>query len=251
MSTRAVLVVGHGSHFDINSSKPLWSHVDALRTSGRYAEVGGALWKEEPSLARGLDPFVSTDVTVVPLFMSDGYFAQEVVPREMRLTGPITCLDGRVVRYTRPVGVHPALADVVAQRAAEAGAGRDAAVAVLGHGTRRNRQSEKTIFEQGDRVRALGRFAEVVTVFIDQDPGMDKVFAMTSAARIVMVPLFVADGWHVGQTIPGDMGIESGTCERDGRELLFTPAVGSHPAMVDVIHDLVTEAACWTKGDEG
>ena len=52
-----------------------------------------AFWKEEPSLRDALflfDPESIREVYVVPNFISEGYFTQTVVPRELELDGRIT-----------------------------------------------------------------------------------------------------------------------------------------------------------------
>ena len=90
-------------------------------------------------------------------------------------------------------------------------------------------------------MRALGEFAEAVTVFMDQSPGMDEVFAITSAPEVVVVPVFVADGWHAGQTIPDELGGLTG----GGRRLRYAAAVGTHPSVADVILELAEDAAAW------
>jgi len=237
----ALLLVGHGSHLNADSSAPVYTHAKAIRERGLFDEVRTAFWKEEPSLSRALDGCDSNDVTVVPVFMSAGYFTNEVIPREMGLSGRVTCLRGRRVRYTDPVGSHPALAKAIVQRALEAGATPDQALAVLGHGTERNRQSQANIYQQTENVRALGGFFEVVTLFMDQAPGMDEVFALTTAPEVVVVPVFIADGWHAGQTIPDELGGLASA----GRRLRYAAAVGTHPGVADVILELVRDAAAW------
>ena len=237
----ALLLVGHGSHLNAESSAPVYAHAKAIRQRGLFDEVLTAFWKEEPSLSRALDGCSADDVTVVPVFMSAGYFTNEVIPREMGLNGRVTCVGGKHVRYTPPVGSHPALAKVIVQRAVEAGAEPGDALAVLGHGTERNRDSEANIYQQTENVRRLGRFAEVLTVFMDQAPGMNDLFALTSASNVVVVPVFIADGWHAAQTIPGELGGLGG----DGRRLRYAAAVGTHPSIAEVILELATEAAAW------
>ena len=52
-----------------------------------------AFWKEEPSLRDALflfDPAEIDDVYVVPNFISEGYFTQTVIPRELELEGGTT-----------------------------------------------------------------------------------------------------------------------------------------------------------------
>jgi sirohydrochlorin cobaltochelatase len=242
---KGLLLVGHGSHLNANSSAPVFAHADALRARRLFAEVRVGFWKEEPSLSRALDGFDADDVTVVPVFISDGYFTNEVIPREMGLAGRLTTIEGRAVRYTPPIGGHRALANVILQRAAEAGAAGCEALAVLGHGTPRNPNSERNVFLQAEFVRERGRFPEVTTVFLDQQPNMRDIFALTSAPAVVVVPLFVADGWHVGETIPEDLSLDGVETRRDGRVLRYAGAVGTHPSVVDVIIELAQEAAAW------
>ena len=70
-------------------------------------------------------------------------------------------------------------------------------------------------------MRAIGAFAEVATVFLDQEPDMRDVLALiVRHAAVVVVPLFVADGWHVGQTIPEDLALDGAETRRDGRRSL-------------------------------
>lgn len=246
MSGRTLLLVGHGSHLNGNSSAPLYAHAERLRASPDFDEVKVATWKEEPSLSRALDGCDSADVTVVPLFISDGYFTGEVIPREMSLDGPLTRRDGRIIRLTAPIGAHPSLADVIVERAIEQEAKPGDVLAVLGHGTPRNPRSERNVFDQAERVRARGRFADVVTVFLDQEPNMRDLRRLVPERDIIVVPLFVADGWHVGETIPDDLALDGPTTRADGRVIRYAGAVGTHPSIVDVILELARDAAAWT-----
>ncbi|MGI8925543.1 MAG: CbiX/SirB N-terminal domain-containing protein [Tepidiformaceae bacterium] len=241
----ALLLVGHGSHLNPHSSAPIYQHARRLRESGEFAEVRTAFWKEEPSLSRALDGCIAGDVTVVPVFISSGYFTNEVIPREMGLSGCVSAIRGKRVRYTAPIGAHPALADVIVQRARDIGATSADALAVLGHGTPRNPDSERNVYLQAERVRAMGLFAEVTTVFMDQEPNMRDVFALVGQPSVVMVPLFIADGWHVGETIPQELALEGAEDRGGGRRLGYAAAVGTHPSVADVIRELVAEAAVW------
>ena len=245
MSRRVLAIAAHGSHLDANSGRPLHAHAAALRAMGGFDEVRVGSWKEEPSLARGLDGCEGDDVTVVPLFISDGYFTRTVIRREMRLDGPMTRRNGGCIRYTAPVGTHPALAAVLAQRAVEAGARAADGVVVLGHGTMREPESQRAVYDQSERLAATNQFAEVTTVFLDQEPSLLRVFELTAAPRVVVVPLFIADGWHVGQTIPQEFGLGTACARADGRSLRYAAAAGTHPGVATVIAELAAEAAAW------
>ncbi len=233
------MLVGHGSHLNANSSEPVWRHADTIRSRRLFDEVRVGLWKEEPSLSRVLDGCTADEVFVVPMFISTGYFTKTVVPREMGLTGTTTVRHGQVIRYTPPVGVHDSLANVIVERAREVGAGPDDAVVVLGHGTRRDSDSEKNVYRMADLVRERSLFAEVVAVFLDQEPSMLNMLDLVRAPRVTVVPLFIADGWHVGQTIPDDLSLEGVETRRSGRLVRYSGPVGTHDSLADVILELV------------
>ncbi len=240
-----VLLVGHGSHLSPTSSAPIYRHQQALIERRCFDEVRVGFWREEPSLSRALDGCDSDDITVVPVLISSGYFVNEVIPREMRITGRVSRIDGKCVRYADPIGSHPALANVIVERAEEAGATGSEALAVLGHGTPRNPRSERNIFLQADFVSETHRFPEVAAVFIEQEPNMRDIFALVRKESVVMVPLFIADGWHVGETIPEDLSLDGAELRADGRRLRYAAAVGTHPRVADVIEELVDEARKW------
>ncbi len=237
-----LILVGHGSHLNPDSSEPTHALVAALRATGEFDRVTAAFWKEEPSLARALDAVTDPDVVIVPVFISTGYFTRTVIPREMRLKGPLTIRDGQRITYTAPVGTHPALAEVIIERASEAGAGPADAVVVLGHGTRRDSESEKNVLFMADLVAARRRFAEVSVAFIDQEPGMLTMLERVSAPRVFVVPLFIAEGWHVGETIPADLALDGPETRRDGRVVHYTPPVGTHPSLARVVSELARPA---------
>src|SRR4030095_6943640 len=92
-SDAALLIVGHGSTVNPDSSTPSLDQGAAIRERGIFLEVGCCFWKEEPSLRDALlffdEPEIH-EVYVVPNFISEGYFTQTVIPRELELKGRLT-----------------------------------------------------------------------------------------------------------------------------------------------------------------
>ena len=85
-----LLIVAHGSTANPDSSAPTLAHAAEIRRRKIFVDVGCAFWKEEPSLRDALFLFDSEairEVYVVPNFISEGYFTQTVVPRELELNG--------------------------------------------------------------------------------------------------------------------------------------------------------------------
>src|SRR2546430_4685379 len=108
ISKSALLIVGHGSTANPDSSAPTWTHAREIRRRKIFADVQCAFWKEEPSLRDALFLFTEEgieEVLVVPNVISEGYFTQTVIPRELELDGPSTTrANGQIWIYCEPVG---------------------------------------------------------------------------------------------------------------------------------------------------
>ena len=65
---KALVIVGHGSHLNEDSSLPVYEHAARIREryDREFDEVVECFWKEEPSLRHVLDIVESEDVYVVP-----------------------------------------------------------------------------------------------------------------------------------------------------------------------------------------
>lgn len=267
-----VLVVGHGSHRNPDSARPTLDHADRIRAVGDVDEVGVGFWKEEPHLREALRTLGSDEVYVVPLFVSEGYFTEEVIPRELRLSAwspdtwdsdglsasatTLSATDtGQTVHYCGPVGTHTAMSDVIVRRA-ETVTGDDAVgpgvgLAVVGHGTKRNANSAKAIEYHADRIRERGRFDEVRAFFLDEPPDIERIPAEFTTGDVVVVPLFIADGYHTREDIPADLGIvddgevwavEDNPATIDGVCIWYAGAVGTEPLTARVIVERVRDA---------
>ena len=210
-TTEALVIAGHGSHRSPDSSTPVCTHADSIRERGLFDEVREAFWKEEPSFREVLRTLESDVVYVVPLFMSEGYFTERVVPRELRLSDGWTLDVDKEVHYTDPVGTHDAMTDVIIQRAAtvtnDPAVGAGYGLAVVGHGTERHGESARSTEYHVARIRERERFDEVRALFMDEPPYIEDVTDYFESSDIVIVPLFVADGYHTREDIPEDVGL--------------------------------------------
>jgi sirohydrochlorin cobaltochelatase len=223
-----------------------------------FAEVVCAFWKEEPTMREVYSLVESREVYAVPVFISEGYFCQEVLPRELRVQPPTSDVDGKRVHYCDPVGIHPNMTQLLLQRADEVapGAPRDqTALIVVGHGTSLNENSRKVIEDQVALIRASAGFAEVHDAYMEEAPLIKDWTTMTTSPHVVVVPFFIADGLHSFQDIPVMLGIEeegegnAAASERDifrqnphhtqGRTLYYSSAIGTEPHLADVILDQV------------
>ncbi len=250
---RSLVLIGHGSHLNPDSAGAVYRYADLLRERGGFDEVVEGYWKEEPSLRQVLRTVRFTDVTVIPMFISEGYFTETVIPRELGLghQGPVPAggvarvIGGKTVRYTLPYGVHPAMSDVILERAREACpdlGGEDTALVIIGHGTTRNANSNRVVYQNADRIRDLGIFAEVHALFLDEDPRVTTWPEVVKASRVVMVPFFASEGWHTLETIPDDLGLTGPVTELEGRTVYYAKPTGTHPRVAEVITQLADDA---------
>lgn len=251
---QALIIIGHGSHLNAESAAPVYQHADAIRRTGAFDEVRECFWKEEPSLREVFDLVEADEVFVVPLFISSGYFTEEVIPRELGLSGPapsVTRKLGKTIHYCEPVGTHPAMAAMLLRRAEESAglspeAAREAGLIIIGHGTERNSNSAEVIYRVAGEAEAAGVFGRVRTGFLDQEPEIGDVLAEMEARYVVLVPFFVAEGWHTQETIPDDLGIHrpavSHVTERDGRTIYYAAPVGTFPEIAEIVLQRAREA---------
>jgi sirohydrochlorin cobaltochelatase len=99
-------------------------------------------------------------------------------------------------------------------------------------------------------MRATGRFAEVVAIYMDEPPEIESVYEITRSPSIIVVPFFVADGSHTQEDIPTDLRLSpdprripySVPAAVEGRAVYYTSAVGMEPSVADVIVDLARDA---------
>jgi sirohydrochlorin cobaltochelatase len=262
----ALLIVAHGSTVNPDSSAPTLAHAAEIRRRQIFADVGCAFWKEEPSLRDALFLFDSEtigQVCVVPNFISEGYFTQTVIPRELELNGRATKRQsGQTWKYCQPVGNHPAVTELLLKRAHEVAPGIDpveTSLLIVAHGTDLNENSAVAAKREAEKIRGLGKFAEVLNVYMEEPPLVSDWRKLTKTRNVVVVPFFISDGLHSYEDIPRLIGIvvaagvdrgrpgsappatAPGQIFRHnpyrikGRSLFYAPSIGTDSGFADII----------------
>jgi sirohydrochlorin cobaltochelatase len=252
----ALLIVGHGSTVNPDSSAPSLAQAEAIREHGVFREVACCFWKEEPSLRDALlffrEPEIR-EVYVVPNFISEGYFTETVIPRELELEGRLTTRPGgQVWKYCEPVGNHPAVTELLLRRAREIAPGVAAAettLLIVGHGTALNENSAVAAKREVEKISALDTYASVQNAYMEEAPLISDWARLTTTPNVVVVPFFISDGLHSYQDIPVLLGIESETTaaasqrevfrrnphRHHGRDLYYASAIGTEPKFAEII----------------
>jgi sirohydrochlorin cobaltochelatase len=244
---KALVIVGHGSHLNEDSSLPVYEHAQRIRATGEFDEVVECFWKEEPSMRHVLDMVESDEVYVVPAFISEGYFTQQVIPRELGLEGPVTRKGSRAVRYAGPLGTFEGMADVILERVGDLMRDRETsgrtALVLLGHGTDLNKNSGGVIYLNAGRIRERGLYDLVEVGFLDQEPEIGAVVEEVEAENVILIPVFIAEGWHTRETIPEDLGLTGEVTVRGDNAIFYGAPVGTHPSMANLIAARARETA--------
>jgi sirohydrochlorin cobaltochelatase len=246
----ALLIIGHGSTVNPDSSAPTLAHAAEIRRRKTFAQVECAFWKEEPSLRDALSIFPDArEVYIVPNFISEGYFTQTVIPRELELNGRVTNREsGQTWKYCEPVGSHPMMTDLLLQRASEITQDVDLAqtsLLIVAHGTDLNENSAVAAKREAEKIRALGKYADVLNVYMEEAPRVADWRSVTSAPNVVVVPFFISDGLHSYEDIPQLLGLPASKGDGeifrhnpykiDNRLLFYAPSIGTDPRFADII----------------
>lgn len=277
-SDAALVLVGHGSTLNAESSAPVYQHADELRGRKIFARVTECFWKLEPAICAVLRGVFARRVFIVPVFISEGYFTEEVIPRELGFckTGEtdfarVQKRGEQVLYYCGPIGTHPGMTKVLLARAREIVAAHpfprapkpeETALFIAGHGTGNNENSRKAIERQVDILRQNAGYAEVYGVFMEEEPRIGDCYALARAKNVVMAPFFISDGLHSYEDIPVMLGepersvrerLRAGQptwrnpTERHGKRVWYAPSIGNEPLIAEVILDRVREAAAGTR----
>jgi sirohydrochlorin cobaltochelatase len=258
MTGRALVVAAHGSHEPaVNDGIQRLARRVGERL--RFDEAIAAFHQGDPRFSSALDELRSTEVIVVPLLQSEGYYCHRVLPAELARNRRFAALR---LRQTRAVGVHPSLGEALARRVVEiagAHALRDPAIALVAHGTPRHRGSRQAAEASArDVERRSGWRARAY--FLDEEPAVEAIRDDAPGRDVVVVPLLIGAGRHASQDLARRLGLEAapaavaaaapagGAIEwaargAGGRALLVDRPFGLDPAIEEIVVDLASVSA--------
>jgi sirohydrochlorin cobaltochelatase len=269
-SDAILIVLGHGTVLNAGSAAPVFQHAAELRRRKIFAEVHGAFWKQEPQVKKVLAEISAPRAFIVPLFISEGYFSTEIIPKDLGFDFPENLklkTQNSELFYCRPVGSHESMTSVILTRANEVIKNfpfprppqpKGITLFIAGHGTKKNANSRKAIERQVELIRALKIYADVHAIFMEESPRIAGCYALAQTKNLVVVPFFISDGLHTQEDIPVLLGeakrvVEQrlaasqptwrNPTEKNGKLVWYSPAVGSEPGIAEVILERVLEAA--------
>jgi sirohydrochlorin cobaltochelatase len=128
----------------------------------------------------------------------------------------------------------------------------DTALLIVAHGTDLNENSAVAAKREAEKIRALGKYAAVLNVYMEEPPLVSDWRELTKTRHVVVVPFFISDGLHSYEDIPVLLGIANGgqrTGSRaaqgdvfrrnpyniEGRRLFYAPSIGTEAGFADII----------------
>jgi sirohydrochlorin cobaltochelatase len=132
---------------------------------------------------------------------------------------------------------------------------------IVAHGTDLNENSAVAAKREAEKIRALGKYAAVLNVYMEEPPLVSDWRNLTKTRHVVVVPFFISDGLHSYEDIPRLLGIKErrlpgrrkppdGRLGRrpslkeifrcnpyniEGRSLFYAPSIGTGPGFADII----------------
>lgn len=272
----ALVLIGHGSTKNSDSGAAVFQQAAELRRRHVFAQVREGFWKQEPQVAQVLPQVGEDTIYIAPLFISEGYFSEEIIPRALGFNPQTNTETGRVrtegkqrLFYCRAVGSHPSMTQVLLARAAavvrqfpfpRAPKLADISLFIAGHGTEQNENSRQAVERQVEIIRSQNIYADVRAVFLEEDPRIGTCYENAPTKNLVVVPFFISDGLHVQEDLPVMLGeperlvrerLRNGQStwrnptEKKDKLVWLAPAIGNEALLADVILERVKEAAQW------
>lgn len=232
----ALLLAAHGERRDGAGNEGVAALAADLMRRNVAGEVGIGFIKGIPTIDETLRAIVSPTVLVYPLFLSDGYFNRVRLPQLLAKAGV-----QRAVRVLDPLGLDPALAGLVAQRARAAAddagfAMAETTLVLLAHGSGSDPASRQATEQLAGRLDRSGEFLDTRVALLEELPSLAKAVVPVEGP-VVVVGLFAGEGLHGGVDVPRLIG----ELKRD--DVAFAGNIGAFDGIVDLVAAAVMRAS--------
>ena len=255
--TKGIIIVGYGTRTG-NLTEILEKQAARLRARGIRNVYTAYFRVSSPTIQEAVSKAVAdgcNDILAIPYYIAEGRLTYELIPSKLGLdTGSsrgTALIDGKEVRIRMATAFNtaPALTDILVDCIADNGGDMDTGILILGHGSRDLTSSNEEIISlNARRLRSIGyrHVAHSFNEFVEPTIAEAlKALAGEGVSRIITIPLFIANGVHLGEEIPEQLGIpaysEGGEIEIGGRKisLVYTKPVEANLRLTDI---LVTKA---------
>jgi sirohydrochlorin ferrochelatase len=237
----SLLLVAHGERGGAGTDRQVHDLVRQLQDRGRFGHVAAGFIRSQPSVAEACRDLPPGPVAVYPLFMSAGYYVATAIPREIGLGADGRDRHGRPVTVMDPVGLNPRLPALVCDLAATTAAAGEvercaAHLLLVAHGSSKDTASREAALSNARDIADTRAFGGIETAFLDEPPFLAEALE-TVPGPAVVVGLFVGEGMHGGEDLPGAIAASG----RD--DLLLSEPLSRTSAFADLVCEDAERAA--------
>lgn len=200
-----LLIVGHGSSVSMGAEEAARKHAIALKKTGRFKDVLVYFLKgtqPPPELHEG-------EVVLFPFFMTDGYIVETILPELFGHSGERQNELASHFYQCEALGTNRSLAHILKKMAGEICDEqeydtRNTQVVLFAHGSGKSSASRRTTQIQEDLLRRISDFANVTSVFLEEEPSLHNWLDENAIANrpIIVLGFFAADGPHSVVDVP-------------------------------------------------
>ncbi len=250
---RSLVLAAHGSRCG-GAARALEEIAAQLRQRDGFDQVLTAYNQGEPAFEQVPELVAGDAVVVVPVFLAEGYYSKQVLPRELRRARRSGSMD---IWLTPVVGSDSRLHSTLLRRLVEliqrlGWNPERTTVVVLGHGTPRSSSSTLTAREAASFLSCHGPCKMVQPAFLDDSPSPRAVLEGVDADHCIVLPFLFGSGGHAAE-LAGLLGLAAGRPGgkrnfRNGMlEYFIDRPVGDDPVMVEIIDDLAQSRHSWVR----
>lgn len=256
---RSLVLAAHGSRCG-GAAEALEAIATRLHWRGRFDQVLTAYNQGEPTFEQVPDLISADAAVVVPVFLADGYYSKQVLPRKLQQAKSSSLID---IWLAPVVGSDSRLCLALLTRMGRLiqrlrWDPRRTTVVVLGHGTPRSSSSTLTTREAADFLSKKGPCSIVHSAFLDDSPSPQEVLEGLETDYCMVLPFLFGRGGH-SRDLAQLLGLEdrwhsgsSAIAGRDGQGLKYfiDRPLGEDPVMVEIINDLAWSHHAWVRLDQ-
>ena len=144
------------------------------------------------------------EVFVIPFMASQGYYTDVVFRKAF-------AHERKTVQFAQAIGAQPELVPLVDDRITKLidmlGLPNDVVVLIVGHGTRKNKNSCRTTVDLVKAIRSRRPEQRIEFAFIDQNPNLDFVASRLDTEQVLIIPFLMGLGPHTTDDVPEAFGI--------------------------------------------
>ncbi len=240
MST-ALIIVSNGEARGVQRNTALLALAAALQNQPLLKEntitfVNCGVLSGAPSVADALQQATEKNIDhilIYPLFMSEGYFSNTVLPKQIAESGisvPITTLP--------LLGSDPALPDLLYRKAVttlpKSWPIEKTRLLIVGHGSTKNPASAQATHNQAQSLINASQFLKIETAFLEETPFINDLLHRSKDLPTIIIGYFTGQGLHGKNDIEQAIQSTSATA-------IYAGSIGAMPEIKSLIQTAISD----------